>query len=211
MRKILKSLNRINNDNSGVTLVELIVAVVVLSISIGPLLYTFVYSTRFNADSKIRQKSTAAAQTVMESFKANDVEDICVMFKNAELNPDVPEKFLQNNTAGYKFEHLDGASPEIGTYTISNMTLADAVSGQVGRYDAVINVTEALTTTEMPEVDVFDPRQDGLWEETFAGEGAAHYDPYYVATTAVKSSVVNAGYDPDDIVIVEIERIIKIT
>lgn len=68
------------------SLVEIIVAMAVLMIVTVPVLYTFVYSANFNARARVRQQTTAAAQTVMENLKAYSMEEICRSF-NAKTFP----------------------------------------------------------------------------------------------------------------------------
>ena len=73
-------LRRKKINNMGMSLVEIIVAMAVLMIVMVPVLYTFVYSANFNARARLRQQTTAAAQTVMENLKAYSVADICRSF-----------------------------------------------------------------------------------------------------------------------------------
>lgn len=63
-------------NNGGMSLVEVIVAIVVLSVAVIPVLYTFVYSTRQNIYAKERQRAVAVAQTIMENFKSGSVAEI---------------------------------------------------------------------------------------------------------------------------------------
>ena len=218
MKKLLQAFKKFNSDNSGVTLIELIIAVIVLSISIGPLLYTFVFSTRFNSESKTRQRSTSACQTVMESFKSKDMKTACEQFKGTvSYDPSGTEvitfdsPFLAGNSATYKFtQNAASTNAEVGTYEILGMTLTDAKYGEAAKYDAVIEVTEGYATSDMPDVPVFDPRQDALWQETNSNYGSTYYDPYYVATDAVRTAVTNAGYNYDDITSINISREIKV-
>lgn len=73
MKKMLYGRKR---NNKGMSLVEVVVAIAILSIVILSVLHSFVYSARFNARSRERQQTTAAAQTVMENFKAYSVQEI---------------------------------------------------------------------------------------------------------------------------------------
>lgn len=75
-------LRRKKLNNVGMSLVEIIVAMAVLMIVTVPILYTFVYSANFNARARLRQQTTAAAQTVMENLKAYSVDDICRSFND---------------------------------------------------------------------------------------------------------------------------------
>lgn len=68
------------------SLVEVVVAMAILSIVILPVLHTFVQSARYNATARMRQQTTAAAQTVMENFKAYSVEEICQQFAAGTFN-----------------------------------------------------------------------------------------------------------------------------
>lgn len=67
-----------NNNNSGMTLVELIVAVGIFVAAIVPMLYAFVYSTGFNFKSQKTMQATGIAQAVLEQCKSLnfDLEDL---------------------------------------------------------------------------------------------------------------------------------------
>jgi len=219
MKRLLRAIKKLNSDNSGVTLVELIVAVVVLSIAIGPLLYTFVFSTRFNGNSKIRQRSTSAAQTVIENFKASSVEEVNEMFQATTVtNPDgtttttYAKPFLRNNDPNveYKFTYAGTGAAELGTYEINGMTLSDVATKESGKYDAVVEVTQGLTNSDMPDVNVFDPRQDAIWQETDEAYGSTYYDPYYVASVAVEGEVTKNGIDISKVNSVDISRYMQV-
>lgn len=72
------------SNNTGMSLVEVIVAIAILSIAILPVLHTFVSSAMYNARARSRQQTTAAAQTVLENFKAYSVKEICKQFVHIE-------------------------------------------------------------------------------------------------------------------------------
>lgn len=67
-------------NNKGMSLVEIIVAMCILTIVTVSVLSIFLYSIRLNARSRTRQQTTAAAQTVMENFKAYPVRELCEQF-----------------------------------------------------------------------------------------------------------------------------------
>lgn len=69
-------------NNAGMSLVEVVVAMFILSAVTVTVLSILVYSIRLNSRSRTRQQSTAAAQTIMENFKAYSVEEICEQFAN---------------------------------------------------------------------------------------------------------------------------------
>ena len=79
MKRMLRGKKR---NNAGMSLIEVVVAIAVLSIVILPVLHTFIQSARYNARARVHQQTTAAAQTVMENLKAYSVADICRQFQN---------------------------------------------------------------------------------------------------------------------------------
>ena len=59
-----------NNSNAGMTLLEVIIAVSIFSISAIVLLQSFVTSSRINKKSNTYLEATSTAQNVMEEIKA---------------------------------------------------------------------------------------------------------------------------------------------
>lgn len=184
--KIKNLFRKFHKSNTGVTLVELIIAVTVVSIAIGPLLYSFVVSTRFNGRSRQKQRASSAAQTVMENFKATDVEDIYKQFAGTYTDKDGNSvKFLRAN-AGAVYTYP--STGMYGTYTIDKMTLSDVTTKDTGLYSAVINVSEGRNDSSVPEIYVFDPQQDAIWMESESALGSYFYDPNYVVTDIINTT-----------------------
>lgn len=73
-------------NNTGVSLVEIVVAMFLLAIVTVSVLTVLVYSIRLNSRSRTRQQTTAAAQTVMENFKAYSVRELCEQFNGIQEN-----------------------------------------------------------------------------------------------------------------------------
>lgn len=71
---------RKQNDDRGFTLVELLVAIVVLAIVVVPLLHTFVSSARTNMRARQILRVTTAAQDIMEGLKADTIEEIAYQY-----------------------------------------------------------------------------------------------------------------------------------
>lgn len=69
--------NRRLNDR-GMTLVELLIAIVILAIIVVPLLHSFVSSARVNMDARKKLKITTTAQDVMEGLRADTLEDLAL-------------------------------------------------------------------------------------------------------------------------------------
>ncbi len=67
-------------DDRGMTLVELLVAIVILAIIVVPLLHTFISSAGANQRARRLLRVTTAAQDIMEGLKADSLEEIAYQF-----------------------------------------------------------------------------------------------------------------------------------
>lgn len=97
-------------NDAGMSLVEVVISMAILSVVILGVLHSFVYSANYNARSRMRQQTTAAAQTVMENFKAYSVQEIYDKF--------VGSSFVLNGGVGTAYTGQPGQDM---TFTISNM------------------------------------------------------------------------------------------
>lgn len=68
------------NENAGFSLLELLIAVVILSIIVIPMMKLFVSSNRLNIKSRQTLRATTAAQDIMEGLKAYDIEELKAQF-----------------------------------------------------------------------------------------------------------------------------------
>lgn len=71
------------SHNKGVTLIEVLVATVILALLSIPLLSAFVATTRINAKSRERQETTSMSQDLMEEIKAESLANIYVKVTEA--------------------------------------------------------------------------------------------------------------------------------
>lgn len=167
-------LRRRKKNNMGMSLVEIIVAMAILMIVTIPILYTFVYSANFNSRARVRQQTTAAAQTVMENLKAYPVADICKRFNNGTfpVNGMGGAGFVESVVSGVTFDAL--GEPIYGggaiTFNISGMQYQNQT------YDVDITLTGHDSDAS---------RVDFLKYESYAQENAASY------------AIGNAGMDSD--------------
>ncbi len=72
------------NRNAGFSLVELLIAVIILAIIVVPLLHGFVTSARMNGKARQTQRAITVAQDLMEGLKAYDIEELKEQFNNPE-------------------------------------------------------------------------------------------------------------------------------
>lgn len=70
--KIHKKSEKLNN--SGFSLVEVLVAVIILALITGPILMAFVMSAKFNKRARTAQQVNTVAESVMEKFKGRSIE-----------------------------------------------------------------------------------------------------------------------------------------
>ena len=68
------------NSNAGMTLLEVIIAVSIFSITAIVLLQSFVTSSRINKKSNTYLEATSTAQNVMEEIKAKRFKEIALAF-----------------------------------------------------------------------------------------------------------------------------------
>lgn len=68
------------NNNAGFSLVELLIAVIILAIIVVPMLHGFVTSARMNGKARVTQRATTVAQDIMEGLKAYDIEELKEQF-----------------------------------------------------------------------------------------------------------------------------------
>lgn len=64
-------------DNKGMSLIEIILAMLLLSIVVVPTLQILVTTTKYNAKAKQKQMTMNTAEAVMEMCKAYDIETLC--------------------------------------------------------------------------------------------------------------------------------------
>lgn len=74
-----KKINLMKND-SGFTLVEILIAMAILALVIVPLMNLFVSSMQLNMTSKRRMNATVLGEDVMEAVKNNTIEELAYKF-----------------------------------------------------------------------------------------------------------------------------------
>lgn len=97
-----------NNSNAGMTLLEVIIAVSIFSISAIVLLQSFVTSSRINKKSNTYLEATSTAQNVMEEIKAKRFQEVALAFN-------YPVDLTTNSS---RFTFLDSQLSEIKDNTL---------------------------------------------------------------------------------------------
>lgn len=126
------------NSNAGFSLVELLIAVTILSIIVIPLMHLFLSSARLNVKSRQTLRATTVAQDIMEGLKAYDVDELQQQFNHPQdgfyvLDDEMVKGSIKEETN--REEDSAGAAIE-GLYYFS---MSD-VTMQGTQYDALIKV-----------------------------------------------------------------------
>ena len=79
-----KKQNKPKRNNQGMTLVEVIIAITILSLVAIPVLRSITSAMYYNAKARTRQSVTLSAESLMETFKGYDLESLQSMFARAD-------------------------------------------------------------------------------------------------------------------------------
>ena len=117
------------NDNSGLSIVEVLVAVAILAIVFVPLLKTFTQASTINARAQKLQNVTSLAEGVMEDVKGKSIQEL------HDLAVDDPKvSFLPLDEDGTLTKgNLNNVPPYTVTY--ENVTATQGIT-----YDAVVTI-----------------------------------------------------------------------
>ena len=151
------------NSNAGMTLLEVIIAVSIFSITAIVLLQSFVTSSRINKKSNLYLEATTVAQNIMEEIKAKKFEEVSLTF-NYPLDSSGSSRltFLDPQ----KSRINSGAADELGVREVlAAKDNSDAVVyNPVRKYtDGVdeTNVTASVISTDNGKTYKFNPRKNG--------------------------------------------------
>ncbi len=174
-------------NNAGMTLVEILVAIAILSVAIVPLMYSFVYAAKHNAKARDMQQTSVFAHTVIENCKAYSMEEI----EKAITDPTSPNyPFLKNTATAIKVND--------GLYYFDDVTVyADAASGYTSNqvYDIAMTITPHGGSQTMMSYETMNAYTDAVFmaESTLSNGSLKAVDldgyAYDTAITAIQSSV----------------------
>ena len=130
-------------DDRGFTLVELIVAIVILAIVFVPLLHAFVTGAQTEAKSRIQNNATTAAQAIIENIQATDTATLL------SSGSYVAEKVNNNATGVYTRSESNVSSNSSVFDTKVTLTPVSAVNDKAvvvsNSMDGLIDMTGADT------------------------------------------------------------------
>lgn len=164
---------KINQDNRGFTLVELIITVVILALVTAPFLSSFVTASNTNVKSKRVQEANELSQYIIEQFKATSV------------------KKLLNDNSSWLTENKNPAG-EVVNYT-GTLTGTKLPSGYAKDYSAEITMTPSTSVVNQnvtPVLEKLNQNQCAVFMEYICG-----LDSYYTSSATSRSIVVDVDYD----------------
>ncbi len=149
-------------NNAGLTLVEIIVAIAIMSVAIIPLMYAFVNAARNNTRGRELQQTTVLANTIIENCKAYSAEEIMNQMSPTGMFIDGVTTYASsgtnpiNNTyymAGVKLENMMydvemKLSPHMVNGTPSNVMMMYSPSMN-GYKDAIFTADESQSNEEI--------------------------------------------------------------
>ncbi len=218
--------NQKEEDNRGLTLVEVLIAMAILSFGVIPILYVFISSTKFNFKAQRIQQATDIAQTAMENMKAlgmtkeildNDFTSGAPEGVLLSNNPNIGNSRMSVDPTFYSMTSASGVdtyqisdiiyNANKGTYQLE-MTL-ESCSSDISTFTGTSSLASYHTMNKTTDAIFADSLTDSLY---VADEGALAEARDYVAaaykteadslgwSTAQKSVLPGvAGIDPSNI------------
>ena len=194
--KSFNIINKLNKNNKGMSLVEAIIAVAILSVAVIPVLACFSSTVRYNAVAKIKQRGTNTGMSVMESFKAYGLKDAHEKFVNGNFLVSAPSDVTYSVPGtGY-----------FGEYVINNVSFNDSASETDKKYTVKVTVNkyQDIKDTEGIEGTPFYNPNNGV---QFIEDPKDDYDPMHYIKLCIDG---NPNVDKDKVSDIKITREIHI-
>ena len=177
-------------DNMGLSLVELLIAIVILAVIVAPLLRAFVMSAKVNAKSKKELRETAVAQDIMEGLKAYSVEDLAYQFNYP--NGGIKEYSLSFNIVDPSI--IEGGGSNLVTHVVELSNTGGVFKDD--DTDKSVNNYEAVNRTDVSLDHSFKPRTtDGKYY--FAVKNLTLADTGIAKNEYMKNSFVDVIIEAD--------------
>lgn len=117
---IIRRLKKLKLNNKGMSLIEVVVAVTVFTIVALPTMQVFASSSVTNLESRMRQRATTVGESVIESFKAYDMEALCTQYKKTAFKGVTQSAGTTMRVKAYLGGYFNGTNWDGGSWTIDN-------------------------------------------------------------------------------------------
>lgn len=195
---------RLKKDNKGMSLIEILVTLAIISIIAAPLLNSFLNAMKTNSRARLIQNGTSAAQDVAEMFKAFEVEEMVKRYEEEGITVDYDE-----DTGVYLFNDI-AIEGDNGENFVADVKLDPSVySGGTGtNKNQVNNVSQpafsGLHGSDSIVIQKQYTRYDDQLKEIFAGTELPKeivdniYDEEHRKNITKSTDIeVNCKYDKD--------------
>ena len=192
--------NMKGKNNNGFTLVELMIAIAILAVIVGPFMHSFVTAARTNAKAQQIQNATLLATNIMEEVKANDVGDLAFQFNYPERSDaEHTSRFdvMSTYDSAYELIHDGETFQEVTKYQkIGNVDNRDSVTSSV--------LYEGYEANTLDEYEFLRQEDDKYY---FAMEGleagASKYDALITLDAVAYKTEDKTGYNDMKTVAIE--------
>jgi prepilin-type N-terminal cleavage/methylation domain-containing protein len=127
MGKIKKLIMQVHNDNTGFTLLELLVSMIILAIIMIPLMNNFLHAMKISQKAEKLQDYNNVASNIIENMKSLDLDQILTQYAS--------KRIYYNTDAG--IYTLDPSDEEEGIYYFSLEDIAE----ENASYDSVVKLS----------------------------------------------------------------------
>ena len=155
---------KLHKDNTGMTLLEVIVAVSIFAIAATVLLQSFVTSSRINKKSNLYLEATTVAQNIMEEIKAKKFAEVSLAF-NYPLDSYGSSRLTFLDTQKNRIN--SGTADELGIREVlaTKDNSNSVVYNSVRKYTDGVeesNVTASVISADNGKTYKFNPRNTGV-------------------------------------------------
>ncbi|MBR0148809.1 MAG: prepilin-type N-terminal cleavage/methylation domain-containing protein [Lachnospiraceae bacterium] len=119
-----RMINNNKTDNRGFSLVEVLVAMVIIALVVAPIAALFSSSVRMNMVSKRRMNAVGIAEDTMEAIKANSVSDLCYKFHDMTKFDLIDTALFSTGSPASNVSEVDNF--DFGANAISHVTIPGA-------------------------------------------------------------------------------------
>ncbi len=185
-------------NNKGLTLIEILIAMTLLTIAIVPMMRGFIQVNRYGEKGRNLQQATTIAQTAMENCKAYNIADIHNKMTN--------DSFMDSGAlymVGADYEN-DG----VGSYFIDNMTVDGRKVGMSIKLSPINATKQDITKYEN-----CNPRLDGIFvaSQTTYNDGTNDIDFHTMESTRFDQQLEYIANKIEQEVLVQTGQTVNIT
>lgn len=150
-----------NLNNCGMSLVEVVIAMAILSIVVVAVVQSLTMAMVYNKKARAKQDVTIKAESIMEIFKGYNVDELFTMFQGEPHDGGTAGRMIGS---GYYDVAKDGVSGKL-TFSIDNLIVNSTETGAGEKYNVEI------VATPVKELSLFETQKlDKTRDAVFTGK-----------------------------------------